>query len=46
VTCPASISGACLQTSEGFTPCWDECERVVIDDLAVIGLIACQEEGG
>lgn len=25
--CPVSISGVCLQMSEGFSPCMDECER-------------------
>lgn len=25
-TCPASISGTCLQLSQGFGPCWGDCE--------------------
>jgi len=34
MTCPASKSGMCLQMTEGFTPCADECERDLFNKWA------------
>ena len=34
MTCPASISGACLQMSTGFALCRDgECDEAAIDEM-------------
>ena len=33
-TCPASISGNCLQVTEDLTPCPGECERAIWDAWA------------